>query len=82
MSVLFEPVQIGDLQLANRVIMAPLTRSRGTGADNRVPNDLMATYYSQRANIAVKVLLAIKLKQRLVVLISLTRNLHRNLQRL
>lgn len=50
MSVLFEPVQIGDLQLANRVIMAPLTRSRGTGADNRVPNDLMATYYSQRAN--------------------------------
>jgi 2,4-dienoyl-CoA reductase-like NADH-dependent reductase (Old Yellow Enzyme family) len=50
MSVLFEPVQIGDLQLANRVIMAPLTRSRGTGADNRVPNDLIATYYSQRAN--------------------------------
>lgn len=50
MSVLFEPVQIGDLQLANRVIMAPLTRSRGTGTDNRVPNDLMATYYSQRAN--------------------------------
>ncbi|GGY88602.1 alkene reductase [Cellvibrio zantedeschiae] len=50
MSVLFEPVQIGDLQLANRVIMAPLTRSRGTGTDNRVPNDLMATYYSQRSN--------------------------------
>lgn len=50
MSVLFEPVQIGDLQLANRVIMAPLTRSRGTGDDNRVPNDLMATYYSQRAH--------------------------------
>ncbi|RYZ82663.1 MAG: alkene reductase, partial [Moraxellaceae bacterium] len=50
MSVLFEPVQIGDLQLANRVIMAPLTRSRGTGADNRVPNELMATYYSQRAD--------------------------------
>ncbi len=50
MSVLFEPVQIGDLQLANRVIMAPLTRSRGTGEDNRVPNDLIATYYSQRAD--------------------------------
>jgi len=50
MSVLFEPVQIGDLFLANRVIMAPLTRSRGTGADNRTPNELMATYYSQRAN--------------------------------
>lgn len=50
MSVLFEPVKIGDLELANRMIMAPLTRSRGTGTDNRVPNDLMATYYSQRAN--------------------------------
>lgn len=50
MSVLFEPVQIGDLHLTNRVVMAPLTRSRGTGADNRVPNDLMATYYSQRAD--------------------------------
>lgn len=50
MSVLFESVQIGELQLANRVVMAPLTRSRGTGADNRVPNDLIATYYSQRAN--------------------------------
>jgi 2,4-dienoyl-CoA reductase-like NADH-dependent reductase (Old Yellow Enzyme family) len=50
MSVLFEPVTIGDLKLSNRVIMAPLTRSRGTGTDNRVPNSLMATYYSQRAN--------------------------------
>src|SRR4051812_25702747 len=50
MSVLFEPVKIGDLELANRVVMAPLTRSRGTGADNRVPNELIATYYSQRAS--------------------------------
>ena len=50
MSVLFESVQIGDLQLANRVVMAPLTRQRGTGDDNRIPNDLIATYYSQRAN--------------------------------
>jgi 2,4-dienoyl-CoA reductase-like NADH-dependent reductase (Old Yellow Enzyme family) len=49
MSVLFESVHIGELQLANRVVMAPLTRSRGTGADNRVPNELIATYYSQRA---------------------------------
>ncbi|MFO1389206.1 alkene reductase [Cellvibrio sp.] len=50
MSVLFEPVKIGDLELANRVVMAPLTRARGTGTDNRVPNSLMATYYSQRAD--------------------------------
>ena len=50
MSVLFEPVKIGDFELANRVVMAPLTRSRGTGTDNRVPNSLMATYYAQRAD--------------------------------
>ena len=50
MSVLLEAVQIGDLQLRNRIFMAPLTRARGTGTDNRVPNQLMATYYSQRSN--------------------------------
>ncbi|MDO8904651.1 alkene reductase [Hydrogenophaga sp.] len=46
MSTLFEPVAVGDLQLANRVVMAPLTRNRAPGA---VPTPLMATYYSQRA---------------------------------
>jgi 2,4-dienoyl-CoA reductase-like NADH-dependent reductase (Old Yellow Enzyme family) len=48
MTTLFDPVTIGDIQLANRIIMAPLTRSR-TGAD-RVPNALMAEYYRQRAS--------------------------------
>ncbi len=45
---LFDPVRIGDIELPNRIVMAPLTRSR---ADNegRVPNQLMATYYAQRA---------------------------------
>ena len=47
MPTLFDPVQLGELQLPNRIIMAPLTRCR-TGAD-RVPNDLMATHYVQRA---------------------------------
>src|SRR5215467_3096733 len=39
---------LGDLQLKNRIVMAPLTRTR---ADNRgkVPNELMAEYYAQRA---------------------------------
>lgn len=46
MSSLFEPVQAGALQLANRVVMAPLTRNRAPGA---LPTPLMATYYSQRA---------------------------------
>ena len=48
MSTLFDPLTIGDLTLHNRIIMAPLTRSR-TGAD-RVPNALMADYYVQRAS--------------------------------
>lgn len=40
---------IGDLRLANRVVMAPLTRSRADNAGN-VPTDLMAEYYAQRAS--------------------------------
>lgn len=47
-SPLLQPLSIGDLGLANRVVMAPLTRSRA-GA-NRIPNALMAKYYSQRAS--------------------------------
>lgn len=48
-SPLLNPVTLGALQLKNRIIMAPLTRSRGTGTDNRTPNDLMTEYYTQRA---------------------------------
>ncbi len=46
--VLFTPHKLGDLQLKNRIVMAPLTRTR---ADNpgKVPNELMAEYYAQRA---------------------------------
>lgn len=47
MANLFDPIQIGDLQLPNRIIMAPLTRCRADAG--RVPNDLMAEYYRQRA---------------------------------
>jgi 2,4-dienoyl-CoA reductase-like NADH-dependent reductase (Old Yellow Enzyme family) len=49
MPSLFEPVQIGELNLPNRIIMAPLTRNRASG-DGRVPNDLMRQYYVQRAS--------------------------------
>lgn len=49
MSKLFEPLKIGDLELKNRIIMAPLTRARAVHPD-RVPNDLMAQYYAQRAS--------------------------------
>ncbi len=50
MSILFEPLQLGDLRLPHRVLMAPLTRCRASGADGRTPNDLMAEYYVQRAS--------------------------------
>ncbi len=49
MSKLFDPIRVGDLELPNRIIMAPLTRSRAVGGD-RVPNALMAQYYVQRAS--------------------------------
>ena len=42
------PIQFGELQLKNRVIMAPLTRSRATV--DRVPTPMMAEYYAQRAS--------------------------------
>jgi 2,4-dienoyl-CoA reductase-like NADH-dependent reductase (Old Yellow Enzyme family) len=48
MPTLFDPVSIGDLRLPNRIIMAPLTRARATAS--RVPNALMAEYYTQRAS--------------------------------
>ncbi|MGO4470000.1 alkene reductase, partial [Pseudoduganella sp. RAF53_2] len=46
---LFDPITIGALSLKNRVVMAPLTRSRAVG-EGRVPNALMAEYYAQRAS--------------------------------
>lgn len=47
MSRLFEKVRLGDLELPNRIVMAPLTRCRAS--EGRVPNDLMSKYYVQRA---------------------------------
>src|SRR5258706_14772318 len=46
MTQLFSPARIGKLDLKNRMVMAPLTRSR---ALHNIPNDLMAEYYAQRA---------------------------------
>lgn len=48
MPSLFEPLQVGDLTLPNRIVMAPLTRSRAGAA--RIPNALMREYYRQRAS--------------------------------
>ncbi len=48
MPTLFDPLRIGDITLKNRIVMAPLTRSR-SGVE-RVPGPLVAQYYEQRAS--------------------------------
>ncbi|AEG91122.1 alkene reductase [Ramlibacter tataouinensis] len=47
MPTLFDPLQVGRLQLPNRIVMAPLTRNR---APDAIPTPLMAEYYAQRAS--------------------------------
>jgi 2,4-dienoyl-CoA reductase-like NADH-dependent reductase (Old Yellow Enzyme family) len=46
---LFDPLKLGAIQLPNRILMAPLTRSRAT-PDTRVPTSLQVEYYTQRAS--------------------------------
>lgn len=46
---LLEKLQLGDLKLKNRVVMAPMTRNRANNSEN-VPTGLQATYYAQRAS--------------------------------
>ncbi|AEG49958.1 12-oxophytodienoate reductase [Sphingobium chlorophenolicum L-1] len=48
MANLFEPVQLGAIHAPNRILMAPLTRSRATR--DHVPTPVMAEYYRQRAS--------------------------------
>lgn len=45
---LFQPTRLGALELANRIVMAPLTRSRASALG--VPAEIAATYYAQRAS--------------------------------
>ena len=44
---IFNTYNLGNIQLKNRIVMAPMTRSR---AINNIPNDLIAKYYEQRAD--------------------------------
>ena len=48
MTSLYDPIVLGDLNLGNRVFMAPLTRNRAM--PNGVPGPWAPTYYSQRAS--------------------------------
>ena len=45
---LFTPTRVGDIDVSNRIAMAPLTRNRAEG--DRVPSPLAVTYYGQRAS--------------------------------
>src|SRR5436309_15550631 len=45
---LFTPIQLGPHTLPNRIVMAPMTRSRA--GEGNVPSDLAVTYYAQRAS--------------------------------
>lgn len=47
-SNLFTPIKLGNIELSNRMVMAPLTRGRA--GSERVPNALMQEYYTQRAS--------------------------------
>ncbi len=48
MASLFDPIRLGAVSLNNRIVMAPLTRTRA--APGRIPNELMRQYYTQRAS--------------------------------
>ena len=47
MTSLFDPIRIGDISLANRIVMAPLTRNRSV---NQIPGPLAVEHYRQRAS--------------------------------
>jgi N-ethylmaleimide reductase len=47
MTTLFDPITLGPVTLSNRIMMAPMTRGRGT--DKHVPLPRIADYYAQRA---------------------------------
>jgi NADPH2 dehydrogenase len=55
-SKLFKPLKIGNAQLQNRIVMAPLTRFRAD--DNHVPLPFVAEYYSQRGSVSGTLLIA------------------------
>jgi 2,4-dienoyl-CoA reductase-like NADH-dependent reductase (Old Yellow Enzyme family) len=51
MNQLFAPIPVGRCTLSNRLVMAPMTRSRADAAG--VPGDLVAAYYAQRASVGL-----------------------------
>ncbi|MDP4791660.1 MAG: alkene reductase, partial [Verrucomicrobiales bacterium] len=47
-AALFQPLQVGALEIPNRIVMAPLTRTRAE--EDHVPGELIAEHYAQRAS--------------------------------
>ena len=47
---LFSPIQVGNMKLAHRIVLAPLTRYRAN--DAHIPTDLVVEYYKQRASVS------------------------------
>src|SRR5579863_6016433 len=50
-AVLWQPITVGDMNLAHRLVMAPMTRNRST--PEGVPTEMNAEYYAQRASTAL-----------------------------
>ena len=48
MPTLFDPIRIGAIRAPNRILMAPMTRARGTR--EHLPTPIMADYHAQRAS--------------------------------
>lgn len=61
MTSLFTPIQLGAIAAPNRLLMAPMTRARGTR--EHTPTPMMATYYAQRASAGLIISEAIGISQ-------------------
>ncbi|WNG30481.1 alkene reductase [Cystobacter fuscus] len=61
MPTLFDPIRLGAIEAPNRILMAPLTRARGTR--EHVPTPIMADYYAQRASAGLIISEAIGISQ-------------------
>ena len=75
---LLKDCKLGDILLKNRVVMAPLTRSRADNPDN-APTDLMAEYYAQRASAGLIISEGSQISQRAVGYIN-TPGIHSQVQ--
>ncbi|MGF6227796.1 N-ethylmaleimide reductase [Inquilinus ginsengisoli] len=62
MPTLFDPVRIGAINAPNRILVAPMTRARGTR--DHVPTPIMAEYYAQRAGAGLIISEAIGISRR------------------